>query len=213
MKSLGGDGVTTASARTAEQTEIGLFWIESSPLAWNRIARQISARANLDLHENARLFGLLNMAMADGYIGSWEGKYHYKFWRPITAIREADTDGNPDTAGDPGWTPLGFTYPMPDHDSAHSVEGGAAAEVLKRFFGTDRVRFRNCSMTLPAGKKCTDATPTLRSFRSFTEAANENGLSRILIGIHFRRAVDEGIEHGRNIGRRAVERFMRPLED
>ena len=97
VKSLGGDGVTTPSARTAEQTEIGLFWIESSPLAWNRIARQISARANLDLHENARLFGLLNMALADGYIGSWEGKYHYKFWRPITAIREADTDGNPDT--------------------------------------------------------------------------------------------------------------------
>ena len=87
VKSLGGDGVTTPSARTAEQTEIGLFWIESSPLAWNRIARQISARANLDLHANARLFGLLNMAMADGYIGSWEGKYHYKFWRPITAIR------------------------------------------------------------------------------------------------------------------------------
>ena len=213
VKSLGADGVTTPSARTAEQTEIGLFWIESSPLAWNRIARQISARANLDLNGNARLFGLLNMALADGYIGSWEGKYHYNFWRPITAIREGDTDGNPATSGDPGWTPLGFTYPMPDHDSAHSVEGGAAAEVLKLFFGSDRIRFRNCSNTLPAGKRCTDATPTLRSFRSFTEAANENGLSRILIGIHFRRAVEEGIEHGRHIGRRAVERFMRPVDD
>ena len=213
VKSLGADGITTPTTRSAEQTEIGLFWIESSPLAWNRIARQISARSNLDLHENARLFGLLNMAMADGYIGSWEGKYHYKFWRPITAIREGDSDGNPDTSGDPTWTPLGFTYPMPDHDSAHSVEGGAAAEVLKRFFGTDRVRFRNCSMTLPAGKKCTDAAPTLRSFRSFTEAANENGLSRILIGIHFRRAVEEGIEHGRNIGRRAVGLFLRPVDD
>ena len=210
VKSL---GLATSTARSAEQTEIGLFWIESSPLAWNRIARQISARANLDLHANARLFGVLNMALADGYIGSWEGKYHYKFWRPITAIHLADTDGNPETSGDPGWMPLGFTYPMPDHDSAHSVEGGAAAEVLKLFFGTDRVRFRACSMTLPAGKKCTDATPRLRSFRSFTEAANENGVSRILIGIHFRRAVEEGIEHGRNIGRRAVERFMRPVDD
>ena len=213
VKSLGGNGVTTPSTRTAEETEIGLFWIESSPLAWNRIARQISARANLDLNDNARLFGLLNMALADGYIGSWEGKYYYKFWRPITAIHEADTDGNPSTSGDPGWTPLGFTYPMPDHDSAHSVEGGAAAEVLKRFFGTDRVRFRNCSNTLPAGQKCTDATPKLRSFRSFTEAANENARSRILIGIHFRHAVEEGVEHGRKIGRRAVERFMRPLDD
>ena len=213
VKSLGGDGVTTPSARTADQTEIALFWVESSPLAWNRIARQIAARADLDLNANARLFGLLNMALADGYIGSWEGKYHYNFWRPVTAIHEADTDGNPDTSGDPGWAPLHFTYPMPDHDSAHSVEGGAAAEVLKRIFGTDRIRFSNCSMTLPAGRTCTDARPKLRTFRSFTEAANENGLSRILVGIHFRRAVEEGIEHGRNIGRRAVERFMRPAED
>jgi hypothetical protein len=78
-----------------------LFWIESSPLAWNRLARAISAGANLDLHANARLFGLLTMAMADGYIGSWEGKYHYNFWRPVTAIHLADTDGNPDTEGDP----------------------------------------------------------------------------------------------------------------
>jgi hypothetical protein len=213
VKSLGGDGVTTPSARTAEQTEIGLFWIESSPLAWNRIARQISERANLDLNGNARLFGLLNMALADGYIGSWEGKYHYKFWRPITAIREADADGNPATSGDPAWAPLGFTYPMPDHDSAHSVEGGAAAEVLKLFFGNDRIRFRNCSNTLPAGSKCTDARPQLRSFRSFSEAANENALSRVLIGIHFRRAVEEGVAHGRNIGRRAVDLFMRPIDD
>ena len=82
-----------------------------------------------------------------------------------------------------------------------------------RVFGTDRIRFSNCSMTLPAGQTCTDAKPKLRSFRSFSEAANENGLSRILVGIHLRRAVEEGIEHGRNIGRRAVERFMRPLED
>jgi hypothetical protein len=213
VKSLGGNGVTTPSARTPEQTEIGLFWIESSPLAWNRIARQISMRANFDLNQNARLFGLLNMALADGYIGSWEGKYHYRFWRPITAIHEADTDGNPDTSGDSDWTPLGFTYPMPDHDSAHSVEGGAAAEVLKLVFGTDRVRFRHCSNTLPAGSKCTDPRPRLRSFRSFTEAANENALSRILIGIHFRRAVEEGLEHGRNIGRRAVDLFMRPVSD
>ena len=96
VKSLGGDDVTTPSARTPEQTEIGLFWIESSPLAWNRIARSVSVRAHLTPHENARLFGLLNMAMADGYIGSWEGKYHYNFWRPVTAIQLADTDGNPD---------------------------------------------------------------------------------------------------------------------
>jgi PAP2 superfamily len=212
VKSVGGGGATPTT-RTPEQTEIGLFWVESSPFAWNRLARSISRRFYLGIHANARLFGLLNMAMADGYIGSWEGKYHYNFWRPETAIQRGDSDGNPDTVGDPGWTPFHFTYPMPDHDSAHSVEGGAAAEVLKQFFGTDRIPFRACSMTLPAGSRCTDATPRLRRYRSFSAAANENALSRILIGIHFRRAVDEGVEHGRKIGRFTVARYMRPVHD
>jgi hypothetical protein len=211
VKSLGGDGVIP-NARTPEQTEIGFFWVESSPLAWNRIARSISEQKSLGLHDNARLFGLLNLALADGYIGSWESKYHYNFWRPVTAIHLAASDGNPDTAGDPIWTPsLGFTYPMPDHDSAHSVEGGAAAEVLKQFFGTDHVSFEACSLTLPAGSTCADPFPRLRSFSSFSEAANENGLSRILIGIHFRRAVEEGIQHGRKIGQRTVNLFLKPV--
>jgi len=210
VKLLGGDDVTTPSARTADQTEIGRFWIESSPLAWNRLARGVSVSQGLDLWQNARLFGLLNLAMADGYIGSWETKYHYSFWRPVTAIREGDADGNPDTIGDPDWTPLQPTYPMPDHDSAHAVEGATAAEVLKRFFGTDEVSFTNCSLSLPPGSRCTDPNPIYRSYTSFWQAANENGLSRILVGIHFRRAVDEGLEHGRKIADRAVNLFLKP---
>lgn len=103
-----------------------------------------------------------------------------------------------------------MTYPIPDHDSAHAVEGGAAAEVLKQFFGTDSIRFRACSLTLPAGSRCTDASPLLRSFFSFSQAAAENGYSRILAGLHFRRAIEEGEEHGRRIGRRAVRRFLQP---
>jgi hypothetical protein len=125
IKLLGGDNVTTTSARTADQTEIGLFWIESSPLAWNRLAREVSAGSTLDLWQNARLFGLLNLAMADGYIATAETKYHYRFWRPITAIRLGDTDGNPATVGVVDWTPLQPTYPFPDHDSGHAVQGGA----------------------------------------------------------------------------------------
>lgn len=165
-------------------------------------------RRGLDLWENARLFGLLNLAMADGYIGSWEAKYLYNFWRPITAIQMADTDGNPDTAVDPAWTPLLMTPPIPDHDSGHSVQGGAAAEVLKQVFGTDRIRFTACSRTLPGGSTCTDPSPVLRSYSTFSQAADENGFSRILVGFHFRRAVDEGIEHGRKIANRAVTRFL-----
>ena len=106
MKRLGGDDITTPSKRTAEQTEIALFWVESSPLRWNRIARTVSADVGVDSWENARLFGLLNMALADGYIGSFETKYQYNFWRPVTAIQNADTDGNPNTRVDPTWTPL-----------------------------------------------------------------------------------------------------------
>ena len=210
IKLIGGDDITTPSARTPDQTEIGLFWIESSPLAWNRLARAISVNRSLDPWENARLFGLLNLAMADGYIASWEAKYHYNFWRPITAIRLGDTDGNPDTEGVPDWTPLQPTYPMPDHDSGHAVQGGVAAEVLKQFFGTDDISFTACSTTVGAGSTCADPAPVIRSYSSFSQAADENAVSRIYIGIHFRRAVEEGVRHGRKIGAYAVHKFMKP---
>ena len=105
--------------------------------------------------------------MADGYIASWESKYLYNFWRPVTAIQTADTDGNPDTLADPTWTPLQLTYPIPDHDSGHSVQGGAAAESLKQFFGTDDIAFTACSLTLPAGERCTGASPVFRTYRAF----------------------------------------------
>jgi hypothetical protein len=213
VKSLGGDGVTTPSARTAEQTEIALFWVGSSPLLWNRIARTVSAAAGLTLWENARLFGLLNLALADGYIGSFDTKYHYNYWRPITAIREAETDGNPDTSADPTWTPFVDAPASPEYDSGHSVEGGAAAQVLKRFFGTDTLSFSTCSTTLPAGSTCSDPSPVTRSYASFSQAADENAFSRILVGFHFRKAVTEGIKHGRKIANRAVNHFLRPVHD
>jgi len=211
IKHLGGDDITTSSDRTPDQTEIGRFWIESSPLAWNRLARAVSASRGFDLWENARLFGLLNLAMADGYIASWETKYFYNFWRPITAIRLGDSDGNPDTEGVADWTPLEPTYPMPDHDSGHSVQGGVAAEILKQVFGTDHIAFTACSMTVGAGKTCTDAMPVIRSYSSFSEAADENAVSRIYIGIHFRNAVETGVRHGRKIADYAVHKFMRPV--
>jgi hypothetical protein len=209
IKALGGDGVTTPSARTPEQTEIARFWVESSPLQWNRIARTVSD--GVGPWKQARLFALLNMALADGYVSSFETKYHYNYWRPVTAIRAADTDGNPRTSADPTWTPLVTTPPIPDYDSAHAVQGGAASTVLKRFFGTDHIGFTTCSLTLPAGSTCTDASPVTRSYVTFSAAAEENGISRILVGFHFRKAVDEGIEHGNRIGDLAVDRFLRPV--
>ena len=184
--------------------------MESSPLQWNRIARAVSESGGLNAWEAARLFGLLNIALADGYIASFDAKGRYNFWRPVTAIQNADTDGNPDTLGDPAWLPLVPTPPITEHDSAHSVEGGAAAEVLRRFFHTDDVSFSTCSLTLPTGSRCGEPGQVIRSFTSFSQAAAENGRSRILVGFHFRHAVEDGIDHGRRIARRAVAHFLRP---
>ena len=209
VKTLGGDDIITPSARTPDQTEIALFWLESSPLKWNRIARTVSADRGLDLWENARLFGLLNMALADGYIAMVDSKNHYNYWRPITAIRTADTDGNPDTIVDLTWTPLVPTPPNQDYVSGHSIEGGAGAEVLKQFFGSDQISFDDCSVTLPAGSTCSDPTPVLRSYMSFSEAAAENAYSRILVGFHFRKSIEEGIKYGGKIGQRAVNLYLR----
>jgi len=211
VKRLGGDGVTTPSARTTEQTEVALFWVESSPHSWNRIARSVAVARGLDSWQSARLFGLLNMALADGYIATFATKYHFNFWRPVTAIQLAATDGNPNTNADPTWTPLRPTPPIPDYDSGHSVEGGAAAAVLRGFFGTDRVHFRACSFTLPAGATCNDASPVYRRFSSFSQAAAENAQSRILVGFHFRKAVEVGTAHGDKVGDYTVDRVLRPV--
>jgi hypothetical protein len=196
VKSL---GAAQSATRTAEQTEIALFWVESSVLGWNRIARTVSAQCGLDLWDNARLFGLLNLASADGYIADFQNKYTYKFWRPITAIRAADSDGNPDTIADPAWDSLSPTPAAPDYTSGHSVQGGAMSEVLARFFGTDRVNFTTTSTTLPG---------VFRSFSSFRQAAEENGSSRVYVGFHFRHAVNEGIHLGRKIGRVTFNHYL-----
>ena len=211
VKALGGDGMTTPSARTPDQTQIAMFWYESSPIGWNRIARIVSAKQPIGLWESGRLFALLNLASADGYIAVFDTKYHYKYWRPITAIRLADSDGNPATTANPTWTPLLPTPAVPDYSSGHSVEGGAAAEIMKLFFGTNAIAFSTCSTTLPAGSNCNEASEVRRSFPSFSAAAEENALSRVLVGIHFRNACDEGIKQGHRIAHHTFVHYLRPL--
>jgi hypothetical protein len=208
VRRLGSDGVSAPSARTPDQTEIALFWTESSPTAWNRMARSVSASQGLDLWQNARLFGLLNVAEADGYVASWATKYHYRFWRPVTAIREAANDGNPGTTGDSGWMSLRPTPPIPDYESGHAVQGAAVAQVMKRVFGRDNIAFSACSLSLLAGNNCNDGNPVRRNFHGFHEAAEENGESRVLIGFHFRDAVEKGLKHGRQIGDWAVDHTL-----
>ena len=151
-KAIGG---AVSSLRTAEQERIAHFWFEASPIGWNRIANNAIVAHRLDAWRAARVLALLNFAMADGFIAGWDRKYLHRFWRPETAIREADSDGNPFTRPDPDWvaflsspTPPFFTPPLPDYPSTHTVLGAAAAEVLIAFFG-DRFGFTATSTTLP----------------------------------------------------------------
>ena len=212
VRRLGGDGVSTPTSRTPRQTETAQFWLESSPLAWNRIGRTLAVQKDLGLWRSARLFGLLDAALADGYIASFHTKFDvHRFWRPVTAIRLADTDGNPATGADPSWTPLVTTPPIPDHESAHAVEGAAAAAVFRRFFATDRLPFTACSYTVAPQNSCTGADPILRRYRSPSRAAAQNGESRVLVGFHFRRAVDVGLRRGAAIGRWTSTRLLQPV--
>jgi hypothetical protein len=145
------------------------------------------------------------MAMADGFISGFYAKYDFNFWRPVTAIRAGDTDGNDDTIADPSWITLLNTPAIPDYPSTHSVLGGAAAEVLRRYFDDDGVAFTTTSGAPFAG--------LTRSFESFSEAARENGESRIYAGIHFRSAVEDGIAQGRKIGGYVFTHALKPVDE
>jgi membrane-associated phospholipid phosphatase len=194
-------GKSDSRTRTAEQTDIAYFWFEFSPLGWNRIANTIVMQKRLDVWRSARIMALVNFALADGYIAGFDAKYQYRFWRPVTAIRKAANDGNPATRPDENWLPLSapafFTPPVPDYPSTHTVLGAAAAEVLIRNFG-DYTHFNVISTTLPGA---------VRSFKRFSDAARENGMSRVYGGIHFLHSVREGYAQGQGIGR-AVSRQL-----
>jgi PAP2 superfamily len=198
-------GQDSSAARTADQTHVAHFWAEPSASGWSRVGNLVSARYGYDLHDTARLQALLNMAMADGFVVGWFQKRHFAFWRPVTAIRKADTDGNPLTESDPSWLSLRPTPPLPDYPSTHSVLGGAAAEILRRITGMDVFPFCMVSTTsIPSG--------TGRCWDSFTQAELENAESRVLAGFHFRFAIETGIKVGRKIGQFATRHAL-PLRN
>jgi hypothetical protein len=199
VKSL---GALNSATRTADQTEAAQFWIENSDFTWNLIARLAAAAHQNDLSENARLFALLNMATADGIITGFNTKYTYNFWRPITAIRAADTDGNDETTADATWTPLSPTPAHPDYTSNHTIYSAAAANVLALVFGSDDFVFSITSSTAPNG--------AVRSYHSFSQAAEECGMARVWVGFHFHTAVSHGLNQGKQVGRFAFEHFLKP---
>jgi membrane-associated phospholipid phosphatase len=200
-------GAANSPSRTPEQTLIARFWSDFSytvtpPGHWNQIAQHVSAQTGFSVPQSARLFALLNVAMADAAIAVWDAKYLYNFWRPVTAILEADSDGNPDTTGDPDWTPLLNTPAFPEYVSGHSAFSAAAATILARFVGTDHVPFTIGSDSVPG---------VTRSYSSFADAAHEIALSRIYGGIHFLSADLDGLTMGQAIGAHVDRYFFQPL--
>jgi hypothetical protein len=199
VKSLGIVQSTTASA---DQALTGHFWNGAIQNYWNEIAQTASVAHNLTTAQNARLFALLNLTLADGVIAFYDTKYTYNFWRPVTAIRAADTDNNPDTAADPNWLPqVGNTTPDPSYPGAHAVISAAAARVLTSFFKTDHFNFNVTSEVLPGVQ---------RSFSRISDAAEEATLSRIFAGVHFRFDLTTGQRLGREIADFVIDNFSTP---
>jgi hypothetical protein len=200
-------GRSDSQFRTAEQTQIALFWADGAgtdtpPGHWLVIAQGISQQRHLSLLENARLFALLSIAVADAAIVSWDHKYYYNNWRPVTGIQNADTDGNPNTVADPTWQALIATPPFPSYTSGHSTFSAAAAKVLELFFGSDAFSFTTTSDGLPGVQ---------RSFTSFSQAANEAGQSRIYGGIHWQYDNQAGLASGRSLGVYVFYNVLAPI--
>jgi hypothetical protein len=200
-------GSATSATRTQDQTDIALFWANGAGTATppghlNVLAQIVAEKEGLSLSQNARLFALLNVALADAAIMCWETKYATDFWRPITGIRAADTDGNDATEADPLWTPLVVTPPFPSYSSGHSSFSGAAASVLIEFFGTDAVVF-----TLPSEHPLVGD----RHYTSFTEAAQESADSRLYGGIHWRFDNEDGLSSGTALGQFVSSTILQPV--
>jgi PAP2 superfamily len=201
VKSLGS---ATSTTRTGEQTEIGKFWNPPIQNFWNQIAETVASAHHSDLPTTARLFAALNLSFADSAIAFYDAKYTYRLWRPVTAIRLADTDGNPNTVADPNWLPLaGNTAADPSYPGAHSTISAAGADVLASFFGDDQ----HFSVTSPALPGVT------RSFTSFDAAAQEAGLSRIFSGQHTRLDHVAGLALGHDVGRFVLHNALLPAHD
>ena len=212
VKSLGS---LSSTGRTADQTNAAIFW-QTQPLGiYGGVMRSLSARFALTTAENARLFAMVSLAAADGAIGCWHDKYYWNFWRPMDAIRLADTDGNPATEADPSWkalydpatvtTPMLATPNFPDHPSGHGCVSGAVLNTMKGFFGTDKIEFDAVSSRFPG-------TPAqTRHFDRFSHALKEIIDARVWGGIHFRTADTQGAVIGKKVAHWERKHFFRPV--
>src|SRR3990172_1866548 len=252
VKRLGGDGITTPTERTDDQTIAGIYWgydgtpgLGTPPRLYNQIAVHIAKKMGSDFAELARLLALVNVGMADGATACWYHKYKDEFWRPVTAIRRADEDRNPKTVPDFDWRPMGapasnitgpdFTPPFPAYTSGHATLGGVIFQILRRFYKTDYIAFtfvsdelngitrdnfdpETCALAsdryrdMTLDRDCGKVRPKiLRRFSSLSEAEEENGQSRIYLGIHWRFDKTKGITHGRRVADYVFDNSFQPV--
>jgi len=240
VKRVGGDGVVTPTERTLDQSASAIFWaydgtpsLCAPPRLYNQMVIQIGLEQGLDVVQLARLVAIVNVALMDAGSASWDSKFFYSYWRPITAIREADAgtgptgagDNNPGTEGDVNWTPLGapasnlsghdFTPPFPAYPSGHATFGAALFHTLRLFFGTDDIPFTFVSDEFDGNTRDAfgNVRPLLpRSFRNLREAEEENGQSRIYLGIHWSFDKTGGIQQGEQVAQYVFDRIYRPTE-
>ncbi|GAA6621017.1 hypothetical protein [Scytonema sp. NUACC26] len=233
------NGAQNSTTRTADQTEIGIFWaydgtqgIGTPPRLYNQVVRAIAVQEGNDLSENARLFALVNLAMADAGIQCWDTKYFYSFWRPILAVREADAgnsptgqgDGNVNTVGDPLFVPLGapntnapqgsinFTPNFPSYTSGHATFGASLFQTLIRFYESDTISFKLISDEFNGINRDVDGSVRPmreRTYDSFTEAMLENARSRVYLGIHYQFDADEGVKAGTRIADYVFDNYLK----
>jgi PAP2 superfamily len=205
-------GSLTSATRTADQTTAAIFWQFTATALWNPLSRDLSASFGLDVVAEARLLAMVNLAAADGAIACWNDKYYWNFWRPIAAIRDAETDGNPLTVADLAWRPLFdpatpttpplATPPFPDHPSGHGCISGAVLNTARGFFGTNKVAFDVYSGRFPNQP---------RHFERFTDALKEIIDARVWGGIHFRTADVQGAVIGKQVAHLLEKQYFQPV--
>ena len=199
VKKMGGK---TGSGRTGEQTDIARLWEFTGPGLHNPVARQLAATKKLDLLDNARLFALYAVAMADSYIAVFDAKYTYNFWRPVTAIRNGDIDGNDATEREPAWEPFIATPMHPEYPCAHCINSAAGAAVLEAFFGDAVPPFSLTSPTAPG---------VTRKFSRLSDYVSESVNARVYDGVHYRTSGEVGAAMGRKIAEYTVQNYLKPV--
>ena len=196
-------GAANSSVRTPAQTEIALFWTANPVATYFGAFGQLAADRHLNLSKSARLLAMLSVAFSDSGIGCFNAKYHFSFWRPVTAIPNGDIDGNPETVADPAWLPLAPTPPHPEFPAAHGCATGAIARTLENFFGTPNVKFSVSSA----------ATHTTHTYNNVGQLETEAYWARIYAGFHYRHSLDEGFKLGHRVAKQLNENFFQPRHE